>query len=148
MRPRLLGILGALAVAGLLAAPVALAVPGQSGWGGGTGQFFDQCTNELVDNTFNVHFVETESGPSHFNVHVVGVGEISGATYVGETASNAFVHAAPDGTFLVDQTTNFRVVGQGGLSNSWITVRTHLVFDANGNVISGRTDFVSGCQGG
>ena len=148
MRPRLIGILGTLAVASLLAAPVALADPGQSGWGGGSGRLFDPCTNEYVDNTFSVHFVETDTGLLHFNVHEVGIGETSGATYVGETARTAFTHAAPDGTFLVDIVANVRLVGQGGLSNSWITVREHLIVDSNGNVISGRMDFASGCQGG
>ena len=117
-RLRLLGVLGALAVASLLAAPVALADPGQSGWGSGPERLFNACTNEYVDDTFNAHFVETASGPSHFNAHVVGVGETSGSTYFGESTGNAFVHALPDGTFLVDQIDNVRLVSRGSPSNS------------------------------
>src|SRR6478735_7141797 len=145
MRRRLLGVLGALAVASLMAAPVALADPGQSGWDSGSGQLLDSCTGELVDNDFTIHFVETDTGPSHFNTHIVGIGETSGMKYVGENVGNGFVHAAPDGTFMVDQLANIRLVSHG---NAFITVRIHLVIDSNGNVISGRMDVASGCHGG
>jgi len=148
MRRRFLGVLGALAVASLLAAPVALADPGQSGWDDGSGQILDSCTGELVDNDFNVHFVETATGPSHFNTHIVGTGETSGSKYVGENVGNGFVHAAPDGTFMVDQVANIRLVSHGDLGNSFITVRIHLIIDSNGHVISGRMDVASGCHGG
>ena len=149
MRPRLIGILGTLAVASLLAAPVALADPGQSSWESNsiTG-VPDLCTGELVDLTIDAHFVNTDAAPFHFNVHIVGVGETTGSTYVGENVVNDIFQALPDGTFLMDHIANVRLVGQGGLSNSWITVREHLIVDSNGNVISGRTDSVSGCQGG
>jgi hypothetical protein len=147
MRRRLSIILGTLVIVGLLAPGVATAAPGQSSWDSGTGKAFDQCTGEYFDNDFNAHFVETDSGPSHFNVHVEGIGETSGSRYVGENMDNEFFHARPDGTFLIDQVLKVRVVSHGNLPNSWLTVRTHLVVDSDGNVISGTSDFSFGCHG-
>ena len=122
MRRRLPIILGTLAVVGLLATPVASAAPGQSFWESGTGRVLDECTGEYFDNVFNTHFVETDSGPSHFNTHVEGIGETSGSRYVGENVDNEFFHALPDGTFMIDQVLNVRVVGVGKLPNSWLTI--------------------------
>jgi hypothetical protein len=147
MRRRLLSMLGALAVVGLLAAPVASAAPGQSFWDSGTGRVFNPCTGEFYDNTFNVHFVETDSGPSHFNVHIEGIGETTGARYVGNNMDNEFLHASPDGTFLFDRVLTVQLVAHGSLPNSILTLRIHMIFDANGNPISGRSDFSSSCQG-
>ena len=147
MRRRLSIILGTLAVVGLLAPGVASAAPGQSSWDSGTGRAFDQCTGEYFDNDFNAHFVETDSGRFHFNAHVEGIGETSGSRYVGENVDNEFFHALPDGTFMIDQVLNVRVVSQGNLPNSWLTVRIHLVVDSDGNVISGTSDFSFGCHG-
>ena len=147
MRRRLSFILGTLAVVGLLATPVASAAPGQSFWESGTGRVLDQCTGEYFDNTFNAHFVETDSGPTHFNVHVEGIGETSGSRYVGENLDNETFHALPDGTFMIDQVLMVRVVSQGNLPNSWFTIHVHLVVDSDGNVISGTSDFSFGCHG-
>jgi len=147
MRRRLSIIFGALAIVGLLTTPVASAAPGQSSWDSDVGQVFNQCTGEVFDNSFTAHQVETESGPFHFNVHVVGIGETSGSRYVGENVDNEFLHARPDGTFTVDQVLNVRVVSKGNLPNSWLTVRIHLVVDAEGNVISGTSDVAFGCRG-
>ena len=146
MRRRMSIILGALAVVGLLATPVASAAPGQSFWDSGTGVVLDECTGEYFDNTFNAHFVETDSGPAHFNTHVEGIGETSGSRYVGENVNNYFLHALPDGSFMIDQVLNVRVVSQGNLPDSWLAIRTHLVVDSDGNVISGSSDFSFGCQ--
>src|SRR6187397_2844515 len=85
---RLLGFIGALAVAALLATPVASAAPGQSGWEDGSGQLFDVCTGEFVDNDFLIHVVATDSGPFHLNVQVQGIGETTGSRYVGNTIDN------------------------------------------------------------
>jgi hypothetical protein len=147
MRRRLSVILGTLVVVCLLATPVASAAPGQSSWESGTGVVLDQCTGELFDNTFNAHFVETDSGPSHFNVHVEGIGESSGARYVGNNVDNESFHARPDGTLMIDQVLIVRVVSQGNLPNSWVTIRIHLVVDSDGNVISGTSDISFGCHG-
>ena len=147
MRRRLLTMLGALAVMGLLTAPVASAAPGQSFWESGTGRAFNDCTGEWFDNTFNVHFVQTDSGPGHFNVHIEGIGETSGLRYVGNNLDNEFLHASPDGTFLFDRVLDVQLVAQGSLPNSMLTVRIQLIFDADGTVISGRTDVAFVCQG-
>lgn len=147
MRGRLFSFLSALAVVGLLATPVASAAPGQSSWESGTGIAFDQCTGESFDNVSNAHFVETVSGPSHFNVHVAGIGETSGSRYVNDNVDNESFHALPDGTFMFDQVQIVRVETQGNLPNSWVTVRVHLVFDSDGNVISGTSDVSFGCHG-
>ena len=61
MRRRLFGILGALAVVCLLAAPVSAAAPLENGWDTFTGSVFDSCTGEVVDNRGKVHTVLTES---------------------------------------------------------------------------------------
>ncbi len=130
-----------------LAPGVASAAPGQSSWDSGTGRAFDQCTGEFFDNVFNTHFVETDSGRFHFNAHVEGIGETSGSRYVGENVDSEFFHALPDGTFMIDQVLNVRVVSKGNLPNSWLTVRIHLVVDSDGIVISGTSDFSFGCHG-
>jgi hypothetical protein len=148
MRRRLFIVFGALAIIGLLTTPVASAAPGQSSWDSGTGRAFDQCTGEFFDNTFNVHVIETESGPFHFNTHVEGIGETSGSRYVGENVDNEFLHAGPNGTSMVDQVLNVRVVSLGNLPNSWLTVRIHLVVDSDGTVISGTEEVAFGCHGG
>ena len=147
MRRRLCIILGALALIGLLATPVASAASGQSSWDSGTGVVLDQCTGEFFDNTFNAHRVETNSGPFHFNVHVQGIGETSGSRYVGENVDNEFFHALPDGTFMIDQVLNARVASHGSSPNSWVTIRIHLIVDSDGNVISGTSDISFGCHG-
>jgi hypothetical protein len=147
MRRRLSIVLGTLAVVGLLAPAVATAAPGQSSWDSGTGRAFDQCTGEYFDNDFNAHFVETDSGPFHFNVHVEGIGETSGSRYVGENVDNELFHAHPDGTFVIDQVLKVRVVSQGNLPNSWLKLRMHLVVDSDDNVISGASNFSFGCTG-
>ena len=148
MRRRMSIIFGTLAVVGLLATPVASAAPGQSFWESGTGVVLDECTGENFDNTFNAHFVETDSGPFHFNTHVEGIGETSGSRYVGNNVDNEFFHALPDDTFGIDQVLNVRVVSQGNLPNSWLTVRIHLVVDSDGTVISGTEEVAFGCRGG
>ena len=146
---RLLGFIGALAVAALLATPVASAAPGQSGWEDGSGQLFDVCTGEFVDNDFLIHVVATDSGPFHLNVQVQGIGETTGSRYVGNTIDNEFAHALPDGNFLIDQVLNVRLVSQGNLPNSLVfAIHLHLVVDADGNVISGMININTGeCQG-
>ena len=147
MRRRMSIILGTLAIIGLLSTPIASAAPGQSFWESGTGAVLDQCTGELFDNTFNSHFVETDSGPFHFNTHVEGIGETSGSRYVGDNVDNEFFHALPDGTFMIDTILNVRVVSLGNLPNSWVTIRIHLVVDSDGNVISGTSEISFGCHG-
>ena len=147
MRRRLSSMLATLAVVGLLATPVASAAPGQSSWEivGGTAP--NQCTGENFVNSGMVHFVETDTGLFHFNNHLEGVGESSGTRYVINTQDNEFLHAAADGSYTMDQVLNLRIVSKGNLPNSWLTVRIHLVFDSDGNVISGTSDFSFGCHG-
>ncbi len=147
MRRRLSSMLGTLAVVGLLTTPVASAAPGQSSWEivGGTAP--NPCTGENFVNSGMVHFVETDTGPVHFNNHLEGIGESSGTRYVIDTVDNQFFHALPDGTFMVDDVLNLRIVSKGNLPNSWLTVRIHLVVDSDGNMISGTSDFSFGCHG-
>jgi len=147
MRRRLSIIIGTLAAVGLLVPGVASAAPGQSSWDSGTGVALNLCTGEYFDNVFNAHFVETDSGPLHFNVHVEGIGQTSGSRYVGNNVDNEFVHALPDGTFRIDQVLIVRVESQGNLPNSWVTIRIHLVIGSDGNVISGMSDISFGCHG-
>ena len=133
----------------VLVSGVASAAPGQSVRDSGSGQLFDECTGELVDDTFTIHFVETASGPFHLNVHIEGVGETSGLRYVGNTIDNEFGHARPDGNFLIDQVQHVRLVSQGNSPNSLVfAIHFHLVVDADNNVISGMFDINNGeCQG-
>jgi hypothetical protein len=149
MRRRLSVILGTLFVVGLLATPVASAAPGQNSWDSNDGTFFNDCTGEVVDNSFHVHFLNTDSGLFHFNLHLVGVGETTGARYEGQTVDNEFGHALPDGTFLIDQVERVRLVSQGRSANSTaFSLHFHLVIDSDGNVISGFFDLSQGvCQG-
>jgi hypothetical protein len=145
-RHRLFGLLGAVALAGLLAAPVAAAGVNQE-WDMVGGRPFDGCTGEYFDNSGQVHFVEKDTGLFHFNVHVEGVGETSGSRYVNDTEDNENLHAAPDGTYTYDQVLNFKVVSQGSLPNDQGTIRIRLVFDAQGNLISGTDNESFACQG-
>ena len=146
VRAVILGVVMSLA----LGAGAAWAAPGQSFWESGPVNIFNGCTGENMVGTFSTHFVETENGPTHFNVHSEAVGEVTGARYVGNTSDNQFFHALPDGTFMIDQVLSVRLVAQGGLSNSIVfAIHLHEVVDADGNVISGRIDVNGGeCQGG
>jgi hypothetical protein len=151
MLRRILGALGALVAVGLLATPVVSADPGQNGWESGTGSFFDSCTGEQVDNTYTTHFMSGDAAPSHFNVHVVGIGETTGMRYVGSTVDNESVHALPGGNGMGGRIITVRVVSQGSSPNQiGFALHYHLVVDANGNVISGFFDINSNgsCQGG
>jgi len=129
----------------VMATGVASAAPGQTSWDGGAFTQWDPCTGENVDQTFTVHFVDTDS-VSHFNFHSDGIGETSGASYVGTRAGTEIVHALPDGTFSDDFTFNLYLVGHGTLSNSYFTGRIHIIVDAYGNFLSGTMTFDSGCR--
>ena len=146
MRCRLLGILGALAVVSLLAAPVSAAAPIANVWDTFTGRVFDQCTDEWVDNTGKVHTVLTEL-TSHANVHLEGIGETSGVAYVGNNTTNAPVHVAADGSYRANLLVHVSLVSKGSSPNSQITIRLHQVFDSDGNLISERSRFSSECRG-
>ena len=128
---------------------VASAAPGQNEWDSGPSHFFDQCTGEEVTGDFVVHNLNTASGPSHFNTHVVGVGETTGARYVGQNVDNEFYHALPDGNFLANQVLSVRLESQGGSANlTVVLIHFHLVLDADGNPIAGFFDFAQAiCQG-
>jgi hypothetical protein len=146
-RIRVFGLLGALVLGGLLAAPVAAAGTNQEWDAVVGGRAFDGCTGEYFDNSGKVHFVEKDSGLFHFNVHVEGVGETSGSRYVNDTEDNENLHAAPDGTYTYDQVLNFKVVSQGSSPNDQGTIRIRAVFDAQGNLISDSEDVSFACQG-
>jgi hypothetical protein len=150
MRRRILSALGALAVVGLLTTPVASAAPGQNSWDNGAGRFFDGCTGEWVDNTYTTHEMSGDHAPFHFNLHLVGIGETTGMSYIGNTINNQSVHPLPDGNGMGGQVFTVRVVSQGSSPNSLVfAFHYHLVVDANGNVISGFFDINSdgSCQG-
>ena len=146
MRRRLFGILGAVAVVCLLAAPVSAAAPLENGWDTFTGSVFDSCTGEVVDNSGKVHTVLTES-ISHNNVHLVGIGETSGVAYVGSNTINAPVHVAADGSYTADLRVHVSLVSMGSSPNAQTTIRLHQVFDADGNLISETSDLSSDCRG-
>ena len=69
-------------------AGVATAAPGQSEWDSGVWNVTNGCTGEQIVGTFESTSSSTEIGPSHFNVHLVGVGQTTGARYEGQTESN------------------------------------------------------------
>jgi hypothetical protein len=146
-RLRLFGLVGALALAGLLAAPVAAAGPVNQGWDMVGGRAPDQCTGEYFDNSGKVHFVEEDSGLFHFNVHVEGLGETSGLRYVYDVQDNENLHAAPDGTYIYDRVLNFGLVSQGSSPNQRLTIRIRQVFDSQGNLISDSENVSFDCQG-
>jgi hypothetical protein len=143
---RLLSIFAALAVAGLLAAPVSAAAA-QTGWDTFTDQsVFDGCTGEVVDNGGTDHYVVTD-GFAHDNVHFVGTGETSGVTYVGDNTLTNPVHPSADGTFTADFTAKVRLVSTTGAANLQLTFTDRQVFDSSGNLISETTNFSSYCRG-
>jgi hypothetical protein len=146
MRRRLLGVIGSLAIASLLASPVSAAAPLENGWDTFTGTAFDSCTGEFFDNSGRVHTVLTE-GFSHNNVHYVGIGESSGRVYVGNTTIKAPVHVAPDGTITADLFVNLRLVTKGNAPNLQLTLSDEQVFDSSGILISETTDFSLDCRG-
>jgi hypothetical protein len=92
-----------------------------------------------------------DAAPFHLNLHLVGVGETTGARYEGTTLDNQSVHLLPDGNGMGGEVFTVRVVSQGSSPNSLVfDLHYHLVVDANGNVISGFFDINSNgsCQGG
>jgi hypothetical protein len=138
-----------LAGLGLLTTPVASAAPGQNSWDSGTGSFFDGCTGEWVDNSDAIHEMSGDHAPFHFNLHLAGIGETTGTTYIGNTINNQSVHPLPDGNGMGGAVITVRVVSQGSSPNQvGFALHYHLVVDANGNVISGFFDLNNGsCQG-
>jgi hypothetical protein len=145
MRRSLFSALGILVVVGLLTAPVVSAAPGQSFWVTVEGTAANPCTGEDFVNSGRLHVVETESGLFHFNNHLEGIGVSSGTHYVINTENNEDTHVAADGSSTIKQVLNLRVVSKGNLPNSWLTIRTHLVIDADGSV-SGTSDLSFGCH--
>jgi hypothetical protein len=147
MRRRLSTILGGLAVAGLLAAPVS-AAPASNEWDTWTGaRLFSPCTNEFVDNSGSGHFVNLGNGYFHLDVHFVGVGESSGATYIGNNELISPAHFNADGTVTVDTLASVKLTSRGPLPNQIVTVRNVDVFDADGNLISQILSFTTSCPG-
>jgi len=152
MRRRLFTVLGALAVVGLLAAPVSAAAPVENGWDTITGaSVFDQCTGETVDFTGRVHTVAKENASPelsvHSNTHLVAIGELSGEAYVYDAAINSPVRVAADGSYTVDQRVHASLVSTGRSPNLRITVKIDQVFDSGGNLISSTVDVAFDCQG-
>jgi len=152
MRRRLFSILGALAVVGLLAAPVSAAAPVEKGWDSIIGgRAFDQCTNEWFDNNGRVHTVLKDTAspqPSvHNNVHLEGIGESSGGAYVYNTTINSHVHVAADGSYTADQAVHFILVSKGNAPNMRITFLLHQAFASDGSLISETSDFSLDCRG-
>jgi hypothetical protein len=148
MRRRLFGILGTLAVAGLLASPVSAAAPVENGWNTFTGRIPDNsCTGEAIDDHGSTHSVILPGPFSHLNVHWVGIGETSGVAYVSDTTINAPAHRSPDGTFTFDFLVNLNVVSAGGSSNATFKLADHQVYDSSGNLISETTNVSSACRG-
>ena len=147
---RLLSILGALALAGLLAAPAAAAGTIENGWDTFTGQqLFDQCTGELVDNSGSVHTVALANGYEHLNVEFVGTGETSGITYIGHNtvAIPLPVHPSADGTFTATALISLRVTSTTSAANQILTIRDIQVFDSNGNLLSDTLSMSFNCRG-
>jgi len=147
LRLRLFGLFGAVALAGLLAAPVAATGPVGQEWDAIVGgRAFDQCSCEYFDNSGKVHFLGSDSGLFHFNVHIEGVGESSGLRYVYDAVDNENLHANPDGTYSYDHIVNFGLKSQGSSPNQRITVRIRQVFDSQGNLISDSENVSFDCQ--
>jgi len=146
MRRRLFSIVGALAFASLLAAPVAAKGNIENGWDTFEGSVFDSCTGEVLDDHGRVHTVLTD-GFSHFNLHLEAIGEWSGVAYVGNNSLNAPVHVAPDGTSTVDQHLRISLVSKGPSPNLMLTIRIQQVFDASGNLIFETVDVSQACRG-
>ena len=145
---RLLSFFAALAVVGLLAAPVAAAAPLENGWDTWTGaQLPDQCTGEIVDNSGSVHTVILNNYV-HQNVQFVGTGESSGITYIGHnsTATPLPVHPSADGTFTATALISLRVTSTTSAANQILTIRDIQVFDSNGNLISDTLSFAFDCR--
>jgi len=127
----------------MLTSPVAAA---QSGWQTFTGSVFNSCTGEVIDNGGTDHSVVT-NGFVHENVHYVGTGESSGATYVGDNEINVPAHPSAGGTFTTDFTVTVNLVSTGGASNLRLTFSDQQVFDSSGNLISETTSFSIVCPG-
>ena len=147
MRRRLLSIIGALAVIGLLATPVSAAAPLENAWHTFTGSVPNGCTGETIDDHGSNHSVILPGPFSHLNVHWVGIGESSGVAYVSDTTINTPAHRSPDGTFTADFLVNLNVVSQGASSNAIFKLADHQVWDSSGNLISETTNISSACRG-
>ncbi len=144
---RLLSFFAALAVAGLLAAPVS-AASASNEWDTWTdAHLFSPCTNEVVENSGSVHITDLGNGYFRFDTHFVGIGETSGVTYIGNNELISPARVNGDGTVTVDVMASIKLTSLGSLPNQILTIRNVFVYDANGNLISQTLDFTLSCQG-
>ena len=119
-----------------------------------TGSFNNSCTGEMVTLTetgeLNFRGVINDNRVNlseHVNVQLNGVGQTSGATYVGHVSENitinrSLINGAVEFNFVV----NVNINTSGGGNNVKITLTFHVTVNANGDVTVVRSDFSSVCQ--
>lgn len=114
----------------------------------------DSCSSELVDVSGIAHFVLSEAldgagglhASLHVNVEAKGVGETSGAAYVGNAELNANLNnlgkgSAQNLTVIV----NARLNGQGSVANANLKVTFHVTASPDGTVTAEVVNLSLGC---
>ena len=103
---------------------------------------FNPCTNELVDSNVRIHIVvnatmnaNNVSGTFHLNFNAKGVGQTTGASYVGSESDNEpFSASLSNGRAVIHAVNRFIFTTPGG-SNNWVVrVVSHVTIDASGEV--------------
>ena len=104
------------------------------------GTVINPCNGENVDYEGTVHVVLRTtvdgSGGIHLggnaNYHVTGVGQTTGAAYVGNQNEKITLNLV--GASTETQAITFRLISKGGADNFYITLRLHITVNANGDV--------------
>ena len=119
-----------------------------------TGSFFNSCTGESVNLTetgdISVRGVINDNRANfslHYNIQLNGVGQTSGATYVGHVSQNITINRSLiNGAVEFNVVVNVNLNTSGGGNNLKGGIRFHLTVNANGDVTVARLDSSFGCQ--
>jgi hypothetical protein len=111
------------------------------------------CSGELVDYTGTVHMIFRDNldaaGGEHAELEVQmdtsGVGETSGARYVGHADSRIQVNASQNGTTTTDIVERFTLIGQGNVPNSVAQFLIHVTVTPEGTIIPSVSKMQGGC---
>ncbi|MFI5251961.1 MAG: hypothetical protein ACHQQQ_05945 [Bacteroidota bacterium] len=104
-----------------------------------SGTVTDLCTGELVNYTGEAHIViNSSTNPdgtvrlvAHESIRITGVGQTSGASYVGNQTEQERVIQSTGCPFSLTDAIFFRLIGKGPVPNEQIRVGVTLTVDAS-----------------